>query len=203
MSHLQNIRSALHQILRNKPPHSMDDRAKVSPPTSGGRHDFPQALGEQAIGIELGVAGGYFSESILQNGTNVSRLYSVDIWGDHHSDREYVSCVARLAKYKNRSVVMRMDFNDAIEHFPDDFFDFIYIDAYAHEGQQSGQLLHKWWPKLKNGGVFAGHDYDPKWAATVSAVDLFCKQMSRTITLFPSLANTNSEDGYPSWSIQK
>jgi hypothetical protein len=96
-----------------------------------------------------------------------------------------------------------MYFSDAIAHFPDSFFDFIYIDAYAHEGQQGGKLLDDWWPKLKTGGIFSGHDYDPAWPLTVAAVNAFAKKTGRRVTVFPGVTTHNREDAYASWFIRK
>lgn len=166
-----------------------------------GRSAFVERF-ESGLGIELGVAGGYFSNEIL-NHSGLERLYSVDIWMDHHDSDEYVRCVSLLSKHGTRSVVMRMDFHDAIIHFPDEFFDFIYTDAYAGEGQQRGGLLHDWWPKLKRGGVFAGHDYDPKWQATIDAVDGFCASYGLRVKVIPGAETENPHDNYASWYVEK
>ena len=42
--------------------------------------------------------------------------------------------------------------------FPNSYFDFVYIDA-RHDYKGVLQDLTDWWPKLKPGGIFAGHDY--------------------------------------------
>lgn len=165
-----------------------------------GRHLLAESF--SGLGIELGVASGYFSETILRN-IEVSRLYSVDRWSDHHDNSEYILCASRLSRFGCRSVMMRMDFSDAIIHFPDNFFDFIYIDAYAHEGQQGGKLLDDWWPKLKVGGIFSGHDYDEKWPLTVKAVDRFSRDVGRPIEVCPGVKTQNREDSYASWIIRK
>ena len=36
-----------------------------------------------------------------------------------------------------------------------------------------GELLLEWWPKVKVGGIFAGHDYSPAWPKTIEEVDKF------------------------------
>jgi hypothetical protein len=46
----------------------------------------------------------------------------------------------------------------AAASFPDDYFDFVYIDA-GHDYHSVCKDLEAWWPKLKPGGLFAGHDY--------------------------------------------
>lgn len=203
MNHrLQNIRQGLRQIILNRPPHSLDNKSRLRPQSNGGRFEIAKEIPRHAIGVELGVAGGYFSEALLVN-SNLRRLFSIDRWGDHHDEREYVDCVARLAQFGDRSCVLRLDFNDAIHLFPDNYFDFIYIDAYAHTGQQDGKLLHDWWPKLKNGGVFSGHDYDPNWPKTILAVDDFAKVVDGEIETFPGIDTDDPSDGFASWLIRK
>lgn len=47
--------------------------------------------------------------------------------------------------------------------FPDEHFDFVYIDA-GHDYHSVRKDIRAWWPKLKSGGIFAGHDYiDGDW----------------------------------------
>jgi predicted O-methyltransferase YrrM len=168
-----------------------------------GRLALPKLIGKGAIGLELGVATGYFSNALL-SAAELSRLYSIDAWSDHHDSNEYLGCASLLAKHGNRSVIMRMFFEDALIHFPDDFFDFIYVDAYAHTGQQEGKLFTEWYPKLKVGGVFSGHDYDPvAWPQTVAAVDRFVGSIGKQIQVIDGVKTEFNEDIYASWYFIK
>jgi hypothetical protein len=78
----------------------------------------------------------------------------------------------------------------------------IYIDGYAHTGQEGGQTLRDWWPKLAPGGVFAGHDYDlAAYPQTVCAVNDFILEMDRRgIRLHLQVID---EKPHPSWWIVK
>jgi len=163
-----------------------------------GRVQLSRMVPEDAIGAELGVASGYFSDALLKNAP-FKRLYSIDAWADHHDDDEYLRCVRRLRKHGNRSVVMRMFFKEALQHFPDKTFDFIYIDAYAHTGQQDGQILRDWWPKLRPGGLFSGHDYDEAWPRTIECVDDFAGQEGLDISVLPGVPGGSRENEYASW----
>lgn len=177
-------------------------RLQEQPTYHSGRHCLGKRLKYDGVGVELGVASGNFSNSILAN-SQLNRLYSIDRWSDHHNDKEYLLCVSKLSKYQSRSVIMRMDFSDAIRHFEDSFFDFIYIDAYAHEGQQDGNLLKDWWPKLKPGGLFSGHDYDEAWPQTIEAVDRFATEVQRPVEVIPGSQTPHIEDSFASWLIKK
>lgn len=55
-------------------------------------------------------------------------------------------------------------------HFPDEYFDFIYIDG-DHEYEGIKADLDNWYPKVKKGGVLAGDDYAPKYPGVIQAVD--------------------------------
>lgn len=145
----------------------------------------------RGIGAELGVAGGDYSLSLLRYGT-LDKLYSIDRWSDHHDEAEYRRAVRRLGAYGERSVIVRKTFADALTDFADEFFDFIYIDGYAHTGQDGGRTLRDWWPKLKPGGIFAGHDYDPQYPLTIKAVDEFAGMMSLKLRV-------TDEESCPSW----
>lgn len=59
--------------------------------------------------------------------------------------------------------------------FPDDFFSMIFIDA-AHDYESVKADLNNFYPKLKSGGIFAGHDYGESTAGVGKAVDEFVKE---------------------------
>ena len=50
---------------------------------------------------------------------------------------------------------------EASSLFPDDYFDWIYIDAlHTYEGVRDD--IQYYWPKLRSGGLFSGHDFTSK-----------------------------------------
>ncbi len=71
-------------------------------------------------------------------------------------------------------------------------FDFIYIDGYAHTGQDNGTILKDWWPKLKSGGMFAGHDYCKQFPKTIEEVNKFATRHQLKL-------NFTKEEKYTSW----
>lgn len=117
------------------------------------------------VGIEVGVAYGTFSDYILFH-SKCTRLYSIDPWSMEHpgfpsteeADRAYHTTMSLLAKYGDRSHVVRIDSNVFVEAMAPDFFDFVYIDA-DHTFEGTIQQLEDWWDKLKLGGRLCGHDF--------------------------------------------
>ena len=81
---------------------------------------------------------------------------------------------------------------------PDSYFDFIYIDGYAHTGQDGGKTLEDWYPKLRAGGIFAGHDYHKHWSPTIDSVDAFRRSINHRGDLQLTLKDT-----FPSWWFLK
>ena len=64
----------------------------------------------------------------------------------------------RLAQHANITEFMRMYTTEAAKLVPDDSLDFIYVDA-RHDYCGVREDLREWWPKLRMGGILAGHDY--------------------------------------------
>jgi predicted O-methyltransferase YrrM len=149
----------------------------------------------KGIGIELGVAAGDYSAEILNN-PNVDTLYSIDRWSDHHNLEEYLDVLYTLGGHAGRSYVLRATFDEALPLFEDESLDFVYIDGYAHTGQDGGKTLEDWWPKVKDGGIFAGHDYHKRWPETMKRVDQFVERHNLRWSL-------TRGDQYPSWIIQR
>jgi predicted O-methyltransferase YrrM len=65
---------------------------------------------------------------------------------------------------------------EASKLFNDDSLDFVFIDA-AHDYDNVVADLKAWYPKIKKGGVLAGHDFypdQPTWCDVYKAVkDVF------------------------------
>ena len=126
-------------------------------------------------GIEIGVSNGDFSEFLLEN-TNLELLHGVDAycddmvatgWATKKRDRSgrklektFLGAQKRFSKYGSRYELHRGFSDDPkiLELFEDQSLDFIYVDA-AHRFWGVARDLQNYWPKLRWGGLFAGHDY--------------------------------------------
>lgn len=164
------------------------------------RDDVVTLVKPGGIGIELGVAEGAFSERLLKRNI-LSYLFSVDMYaGDRkHDTEQYIRALKRLDPYRGKNSVIRMRFDEAVHLFDDDYFDFIYIDGYAHTGQEGGQTLNEWFPKLKKGGIFAGDDYrESKWPLVVQVVNSFVEKHDLQLNII-NCSEDVSYSGHPTW----
>lgn len=166
------------------------------------RQDVLKLSRLNGIGIELGVAEGVMSERLLQQG-RLSYLYSVDMYADRsHNVGQYKRALTRLEPFKERNSILVMKFSEALSLFPDNHFDFIYIDGYAHGGQENGQTLRDWYPKCKPGGIFSGDDYDTIWPLVIKEVDAFVKERKLELAVI----NCHEKDPWsrsPTWYVKK
>lgn len=157
------------------------------------RKELATLVKPSGIVIELGVAAGKFAIQLM--GANPAIEYlGIDRWSDHHDGEEYGHAKAVIELLGGK--VMRSTFHDALPFIADESADLIYIDGYAHTGQDGGQTLDEWWPKLKRGGIFSGHDYHPEYMPTIQTVDAFVQKHGLILHII-------NENPYPSWWILK
>lgn len=122
------------------------------------------------IGVEIGVAAGHFSKQIIETWKTCKEFYCVDLWEkqekDYHdgcnmsNDKQnatYQQILKDFAPFPKVKIIKNWS-HEAVKHFQDQFFDFIYIDA-NHSYKASLEDMKMWYPKLKHGGIMAGHDY--------------------------------------------
>lgn len=119
------------------------------------------------VGVEIGVFKGEFSKSILENWEGT--LYLVDPWralGQEYVDSSnhefhstaYKDTINSIDGFEDRAIMIRSLSSQAVDLFEDGSLDYVYIDG-NHAYDFVKQDLEIWWPKLKSGGLMAGHDY--------------------------------------------
>ena len=101
-------------------------------------------------------------------------------------DSQYKEFKAQWGKHKNVKIVRNLSI-EAAKQFDDEYFDYIYIDA-AHTYEEVKNDLIAWYPKVKTGGILAGHDYladERVWRGTIcgvkKAADEFAKENNLSI----------------------
>lgn len=118
---------------------------------------------------EIGVLNGDYAKTIRKAFQN-SNLHLIDLWQtqgndfyysvrENDAERAYLKALDRF-KDDNKCFFYKQKSQDACANFPNDFFDFIYIDAdHSYEGVKNDIL--NWLPKIKSNGFICGHDWDP------------------------------------------
>ena len=180
------------------------------------RTDFVKSLPRYAVAAEIGVAYGGFSLLALENATP-KEYHMVDCWkhqdgayekdpcnlSQRDFDKVYKSVLEKFNSYECEDgtrpdvTIHRKYSRDAVTSFPDNYFDWVYIDAdHTYKGIKAD--LGLWWPKVKPGGFLAGHDYHEKasWVQVKKAVDEFLKDNDLKLE-FISTAR------YPDWAVAK
>ncbi len=165
------------------------------------RHEVAGGLvGHENIGLELGVARGIFSKRMLDSG-KFRLFFGVDLYGDTHDTNEYKNALTYLG-LESSYRLLRMTFADALELFEDGYFDFIYVDGYAHTGEEGGTTIIDWYRKLKVGGVLAGDDYHNDWPLVQWAVNDFVAKTGETLYVTGGSEST-AYCAYPLWFLKK
>ncbi len=153
------------------------------------------------IGIELGVANGSFSKKMVNSG-KFSKYFGVDSYEGIHDINEYKKALKNTNFTNFSANLLKMDFSEALSLFDDDYFDFIYVDGFAHTGEEGGKTIIDWFQKLKVGGILAGDDYHDDWPLVVWAVNDLCKQLNCNLNL-TQISKDNEYSSYPSWYVIK
>ena len=90
------------------------------------RFDLVKLLSkEKNIGIELGVAGGDYSAKLVES-KKFSLVWGVDMYADTHNTKQYKEALVKVGLNENYKL-LRMTFNDALDLFPDSYFDFVLV----------------------------------------------------------------------------
>lgn len=162
--------------------------------------------------VEVGCAEGRFSVELLQ-GASRAICHFVDPWlqqplgewmdgGNRHQtlmDAEYADFLQRTEPYADRRRVIR-DFSlQAAARFNDRSLDLVYIDAnHGYEAVRAD--LAAWWPKVRPGGILAGHDYSYNPDMHVLGVIPAVLEFAKLQRMNPYLLVADSDD---SWAFRK
>ncbi|SRR6056297_358368 len=169
------------------------------------RKELLEMLPKNGIVAELGVDEGKFSESIL-NINNPRKLHLIDYWGTkRYNQRKRKKVEERfISQIRNNRVEIIIGLsNNVVTRFPDEYFDWIYIDT-SHSYEDTIKELEGYRTKIKSNGFITGHDYVlGNWNGLVrygviEAVYEFCKKYDWEIIYLTTENNSN-----PSFAIKR
>lgn len=144
------------------------DTPSVPKLIEGGREELVRLFAqlEFTSGAEIGVWRGVFAEQLCR-GIRGLRLLCVDPWQAYEQYREpkkdresmaaaYHEASERLKPYS--CTFWKMPSTQAALSIPDRTLDFVFIDG-NHRAPFVRADLEAWAPKVRKGGIIAGHDY--------------------------------------------
>lgn len=200
------------------PPSKAERVYSVAYPTVGfeSRDELTRSLNREHIGATgalIGVGDGQYAERLLRK-WKCRKLYCVDGWldstaDDNHIDKNsgdqfkmnhiYNEARRRLNCFASRCEIQRMRPSDAASLHEDQSLAFVYVSE-KHYFDAVWRNLEAWAPKVKSGGVLAGHDYLdgllPSGIFEVkTAVDTWAKSRGYTLTC-------TGEQVWRSWVIR-
>jgi glycosyltransferase involved in cell wall biosynthesis len=183
-------------------------------PTLSRREEFGELLNRLRLtgeAVEVGVLRGEFSRTLLDSWRGQT-LHLVDPWRRldgyrdiaNLSDEDHERCLRdvekRLTPHQGRFAIHRKLSLEAASDFADRSLDFVYVDA-NHERLAVASDLAVWFPKIRSGGVLAGHDYlDGVLPEGVFGVKTAVDEFSRENQL---QLNVTHESAWPSWYFIK
>lgn len=134
-----------------------------------------QHLGTVGTAIEVGVWRGDYSRNIART-LAPDRFIGIDPWelyegytdkpGNEFNNQEgldhlYLNVKESFEKEFDYAEIWRAHSVNASKHFENNSVDFVYLDA-DHKYEPVAADIQAWWPKIKTGGILAGHDYIAK-----------------------------------------
>ena len=122
---------------------------------------------ETLVGLEIGVASGWTINHFLQNLPNL-KLTGIDPYIGYMDgsreitqemlDAQYLAAQDNISDFAPRGKILRGYSQDFVNSFEDESLDYIFIDGdHSYEGALRDCEL--FFPKIKSGGIFAGHDW--------------------------------------------
>jgi len=154
---------------------------------------------QELIGAEIGVQRGNHARSMFRN-FQIKQLVLVDIWDSEITnphllgDAVPASELYEIVKIKfqpfPQTILHRALSNVACKLYPNNYFDFIYIDA-SHAYKNVKIDCDCWYPKLKSNGIIGGHDY------------FYYSGCRRAVDEFVEHNNLNLNSATPDWWVVK
>lgn len=134
------------------------------------------------IGCWKGKSAIYMGVEIINSNKNI-KFDCIDNWEYEQRDKKtgniifngnmtYSEFLKNIKPISNKINHYRLKSVEASKLYDDESLDFVYIDA-SHKYVDVKNDLINWYPKIKKGGIIAGHDYNDYFYGVKSAINEF------------------------------
>lgn len=132
--------------------------------------EFVRVLPNNSTFVEVGSWKGKSISFFTVESLNASKdidIFAVDTWrgsSEHSQDPNVVDdtlydlFLNNIKPIESHITAIRKPSVEAAEDFNDDSIEIVFIDA-AHEYEPVKEDINTWLPKVRKGGLIAGHDY--------------------------------------------
>jgi len=116
----------------------------------------------------------------LYKAFNINEMVMIDLYYEsyeHYNFKEIKTFPAQVFEKfygKHNAIIMKCDTLRAASFFPDEYFDYIYLDD-NHSYDHVIKELELYFPKLKKGGIYSGDNYE--MTGVEKAVNIFTQSM--------------------------
>jgi hypothetical protein len=202
---LRLIKRKLADVDNSIPKYSLEEKHIKSLKAITNRAKLLELMPKNGVVAELGVNKGDFSAQVLEI-CKPAAFHLIDVWNTERYHKGLKLEIEDRFKTELNNGQMHINYGlttDVVSDFRDNYFDWIYIDT-EHSYKTTKAELELYAPKMKEGGIIAGHDYiQGNWKdliryGVVEAVYEFCHKNNWELIYL-----TMDLNEFPSFAIKK
>jgi hypothetical protein len=122
----------------------------------------------ELVGVEVGVCLAHTTEAFIKGIKNLKKLYAIDNyptfvdwdgsdWNQYRQNLMKKTAQEKMIPYKSKVEFLHISSQEFVRTIEDESLDFVFIDG-DHSYEAALKDFENYYPKIKNGGIFAGHD---------------------------------------------
>jgi len=142
------------------------DKVGMRPDGFAGLESIIEMLDTNCVMAEIGC---YYGESTLMwaSSEKITKIYAIDPWQDFYDINDGASQKGNMAEVEktfdentsaiNKIIKVKQKSLEAAQHIENNSLNFVYLDG-SHKYEDVVNDIITWIPKIKKGGILAGHD---------------------------------------------
>ena len=161
----------------------------TSSPSGEGLIEPINSLKGELVGVEVGVCLAHTTEAFAKGIKNLKKLYAVDNYptfvdwdgSDWNKDRQDLMKKAaqeKMLAHKDKVEFLHVSSEEFVKTIEDESLDFVFIDG-DHSFDAALKDFQNYYPKVKKGGIFGGHDI--QLDSVRNALTYFLKEKSNEV----------------------